>query len=335
MDPQSVNWHTHTFRCKHAKGDAPDYCRAALAAGLTTLGFSDHMPTPDRRWQSCRMEPEELAGYVAAVRAAARTFAVPSAATSVVSGQREGPHPAPFSVFAGLECEWVPDFGRAYYENELLGKAGLDYLVAGIHFAPLPGTDDWFTPFTYPRKNDAAFLGSYVKLLVAAMESRLFLFFAHPDLFGCFFDRWTPDAAAATRDIVVAAKETGSVFEINTNGLRKPQIPLADGTFHAPYPRDEFWRAVAEAGIPALVNSDAHRPEDIVGKLDEGRSFAARLGVNLIAPHELKDFEKATRIYPRLRSRSAGFQTRNSGRTSGPRELCCTRPGRSILGANR
>ena len=44
-----------------------DYCRVALAAGMETLGFSDHCALPDGRWSSVRMEMSELDGYVAAV----------------------------------------------------------------------------------------------------------------------------------------------------------------------------------------------------------------------------------------------------------------------------
>ena len=42
-----VNLHTHTRRCRHAAKE-PDraWVEAALAAGVRTLGFSDHCPWP-------------------------------------------------------------------------------------------------------------------------------------------------------------------------------------------------------------------------------------------------------------------------------------------------
>ena len=61
------NFHTHTFRCKHAKGDVADYCEAALALGMETLGFSDHSALPDDRWLSARMEYAGLDDYVRAM----------------------------------------------------------------------------------------------------------------------------------------------------------------------------------------------------------------------------------------------------------------------------
>ncbi|HOV64555.1 MAG TPA: PHP domain-containing protein, partial [Spirochaetia bacterium] len=58
-----INLHTHTYRCKHAVGDVPDYLTCAEAAGITTLGFSDHTPYPDGRWKDLRMDYSELDDY--------------------------------------------------------------------------------------------------------------------------------------------------------------------------------------------------------------------------------------------------------------------------------
>ncbi|HAH75526.1 MAG TPA: histidinol phosphate phosphatase HisJ family protein, partial [Kandleria vitulina] len=38
------NYHTHTYRCKHAIGKEEDYIKNAIKAGYTELGFSDHAP---------------------------------------------------------------------------------------------------------------------------------------------------------------------------------------------------------------------------------------------------------------------------------------------------
>ena len=69
-----ANFHTHTFRCGHASGDAIDYARIAVAGGCETLGFSDHTPLPDGRWSDFRMKRGDLNDYVAAVSKAAEAF---------------------------------------------------------------------------------------------------------------------------------------------------------------------------------------------------------------------------------------------------------------------
>ena len=37
------NYHTHTYRCHHAKGEDEDFVLRAIDAGMTELGFSDHV----------------------------------------------------------------------------------------------------------------------------------------------------------------------------------------------------------------------------------------------------------------------------------------------------
>ena len=39
---KKINFHTHTKRCKHAKGEDKDYIDAAIKNNLDILGFSDH-----------------------------------------------------------------------------------------------------------------------------------------------------------------------------------------------------------------------------------------------------------------------------------------------------
>jgi len=42
-----VNYHSHTYRCKHANGEVVDFVRAASKAGLEIFGVSDHAAFPD------------------------------------------------------------------------------------------------------------------------------------------------------------------------------------------------------------------------------------------------------------------------------------------------
>ena len=41
-----ANYHTHTFRCNHARGSEREYIETAISRGLSVLGFSDHVPYP-------------------------------------------------------------------------------------------------------------------------------------------------------------------------------------------------------------------------------------------------------------------------------------------------
>ena len=41
---QNFNYHGHTKRCGHAVGEDEEYVQAAIAAGYSIIGFSDHAP---------------------------------------------------------------------------------------------------------------------------------------------------------------------------------------------------------------------------------------------------------------------------------------------------
>ena len=63
---KKTNYHTHTKRCMHAEGTEADYVKAALNAGLDVLGFSDHGPFPDNRFDS-RMPYADLDEYLTCI----------------------------------------------------------------------------------------------------------------------------------------------------------------------------------------------------------------------------------------------------------------------------
>ena len=65
-----ANYHTHTFRCKHAKGKDEEYVLRAIEGGLKVLGFSDHAPINfvegyDGWW---RVQPEDAEEYINSLR---------------------------------------------------------------------------------------------------------------------------------------------------------------------------------------------------------------------------------------------------------------------------
>ena len=254
------NYHTHTYRCKHASGDVPDYVEAARAAGLGRLGFSDHVPLPDGRWPANRMGMEELPGYLGAVRQARRA--------------EEGRRDRPLDILLGLECEWSPDYDT-YLRDELLGEAGVDYLVSGTHFYLQDGGwEDAAAIVSAPG------LAAYARHLERSLESGLFSFVAHPDLFCMGYLAWDGNAQACARDVLAAAAASGLPVEINGYGMRKPKVPGRGGA-RFPYPHESFWDLARDYDIRVILSSDAHRPVDVAAGLGEGRAMAETRGLSL------------------------------------------------------
>ncbi|NMA45588.1 MAG: histidinol-phosphatase [Lentisphaerae bacterium] len=252
------NFHTHTALCNHATGSVADYCEAAVAQGVTTLGISDHTPHPDGRWQSTRMAMAELPGYVQDIHDAAAAY-------------------PGLQVYAGIECEHVTEH-LAFYQDELLGRHGLSYLIGAVHWYPYAG--EWASLYGQPQM-DAQRLHAYTDHIVELISSGYYAFIAHPDLFGVAYRGVDEELRACVRAIAQAAEACKVPLEINAYGLRKKKIEDG-GSWRFMYPLMIFWEIVAEYQVPVIVNSDAHRPQDVWGNTDECLDIARRYSLHVV-----------------------------------------------------
>jgi len=273
------NYHTHTFRCKHASGDVADYVREAKKAGLSELGFSDHVPFPDGRWPENRMHIDELPSYLNAIKSAQKAEGLfaegPIDEVSTPNSPDTPKASGRVRILAGMECEWVPEFD-AWFREELLGTSGLDYLVCGTHSSLSNGAweDVW-------DLDSVGGLRAYAAQVERSLASGLFAFIAHPDLFCAGYLPWDDDAIACARDVLAAAVATRTPVEINGYGMRKPRVHGPTGP-RWPYPRWEFWELARDYDLDVIVNSDAHRAIDVGASLETGRSLAADCGLRVV-----------------------------------------------------
>lgn len=248
------NYHTHTYRCKHATEDVTEYCQAAVDQGLKVLGISDHTALPDDRWPNIRMPYQELPNYSAAIDEATSSF-------------------SDLKILKGAECEYAPEY-HSYFKDTLLGEFNFDYLIGAAHYFPFNGK--WVG--SYGGADSVEGLRAYADYFIQSMESGLFAFMAHPDLFGNCYHRWDENTISASRDIFTAAESLKVPLEINGYGLRKPKIKTDDGT-RCMYPWIPFWELASEYNIEAIANSDAHRPEDVSSNIAEATEIGRSLGL--------------------------------------------------------
>jgi histidinol-phosphatase (PHP family) len=249
------NYHTHTYRCKHATDDVTDYCRAALAQGLEVLGISDHTALPDDRWPHIRMPVAELPNYIAAIDAAIDAF-------------------PELKILKGAECEYAPEY-HSFFEDTLLGQHRFAYLIGAAHYFPLDG--EWVG--SYGGADTPKGLRAYADYFIESMESKLFAFMAHPDLFGNCYHRWDANAISASKDILSAAESLQIPLEINGYGLRKPKIATEDG-LRCMYPWLPFWELASDYKITVIANSDAHQPGDVSRNIAEATAIGRDLGLS-------------------------------------------------------
>ena len=228
-----ANYHTHTFRCGHAVGTEADYARTAAENGWQVLGFSDHMPWPYRGGftnPTVRMTVEEAPEYLAAVR------------------QLKEQYKGRLHIYLGFECEYFPEYMN--WLREVKEAWDLDDLIFADHYDK---TDDG--GFYYGRCTETAHLISYADNALKGMETGLFRYFAHPDLFLMDYPVFDAAAKDCTRSILMAAKELDIPLEYNLHGelLRQRGCSMGLG-----YPCREFWELAAENGNSAVIGADAH-----------------------------------------------------------------------------
>ncbi len=238
MKTQLTNYHTHTYRCHHATGTAVDYARAAVQRGFSILGISDHSPLPDNRWPEVRMQMGALSGYIDEIETAAARY-------------------RGIMILKGLECEYAPEYS-SFYADELLGRYRCDYLIGGAHYFPVTG--GWIG--CYSAEDTKKNLHAYSDYIINSIQSGLFAFIAHPDLFGNFYLKWDEETISCSRAILDAASQADVALEINGYGYRKSMI-MADGMLRRRYPLDRFWELAKDYDVSVIINSDAHRPEDL------------------------------------------------------------------------
>lgn len=243
-EPVKANYHTHTSHCGHADGLPFDYAESAVKNGLCKLGFSDHAPFSDRDY-GYRMQYSELDTYCKEVLQAKQAFS------------------DRIKIFNSLEIEFLPEYtkNQNYYEY-LLNVKKMDYLLCGEHF--FRDRNNELHNITGIKKSSLAI--DYALACRNAMHTGYFKILAHPDIF-CINEAWgwNSDYEKAADIIIEGAAATGVLLEFNANGLRRGIKEYPDGV-RFQYPHRRFWQKVKEAGLKAIVGSDAHSPDLIWDK---------------------------------------------------------------------
>lgn len=244
-----ADYHIHTPLCRHAAGWPIDYARRAVELGLEEIGFADHNPMAET-FDDWRMEIAELPRYLASVEEARAAF-------------------PQLRIRLGLEVDFLE--GREGWIEELAGMADWDFLIGSVHYIA-PGWDvdnpKWIGRFRERPVEEVWEL--YWRAYEKCIRSGLFDFVAHPDLAKKFGFRPEGDLRRFYEPAIAALAETGTAFEINTAGLRKECREL--------YPAPEFVAMAREAGVPLLINSDAHDPAELAAGFEAAVDLARGAG---------------------------------------------------------
>jgi histidinol-phosphatase (PHP family) len=244
-----ANYHTHTVRCRHARGTERAYIEEGISNGLQVLGFSDHAPylfnDPDGYYSTMRMHPGELYDYCDTLL------------------QLREEYKDEIQILIGLEMEYYP----AHFQRTLnwLKEFPLDYLILGQHFLGNEKGDR----YCGGRTDSETQLKRYVDQVIDGLHTGCFTYLAHPDL-PAFTGSDEVYGRHMTR-LCKALRKLDIPAELNLLGLMQGRA----------YPDPRFWAIAAETGCRCILGCYAHTPMDTAEPMiiAEGEEFLAQFGM--------------------------------------------------------
>ena len=252
-----TNYHTHTTRCQHAYGSDRAYIEAAIAAGITTLGFSDHVPYPypDGFISGVRMHTDEVGEYIETMQRFKKEYA------------------DDLTLLIGFEAEYIASLWDDL--NELLAPYDFDYFILGQHFL-YTETSGLYSGTPTDRED---YLAEYVSEVITALKTDRFTYLAHPDLF--HYTGSDEIYRSYMVHICELAKELDIPLEINLNGIWD----------HRHYPSNRFFAIAKEVGNTFILGRDAHTPEAFadMDTLQKAEDFIKKLGISVIDTPRLRN----------------------------------------------
>lgn len=252
-----ANYHTHTFRCGHAKGEDEEYVKRAIEGGIKILGFADHAPFPcnGEYKTGWRVPVEQAEEYVSSLRALREKYK------------------EQITIYIGFEMEYYPK-----YFDEMLSfvkKAGAEYLILGEHYI---GDEENGKIHCGLGQHDEKELTDYTDCVIEGMKTGKFLYVAHPDVLKYVGSKEHYENQA--RRLCEASLELDVPLEINLFGIYDNRH----------YPSDDFLKVAGQVGCKMIFGFDAHNPGRAYDEesLVKAKALVEKYNLNLIDSVEIK-----------------------------------------------
>lgn len=242
-----TNYHSH---CSFCDGRAPmeDFVRAAIDAGFSAYGVSSHAPLPfTTKWT---LDSEQVPAYLQELDRLKKKYA----------GQIE--------LYAAMEIDYLND-----QQNPAIPRfqeMALDYRIGSVHLiytdeGEIVDTDTGAENFKLLLEQHfhgdlQSMVKGYYKSSMRMVELGGFDFIGHADKISFNAEYCEPGVTDSDwygklrGELFEQIAGKGILMEINTKAL------LKRGCF---FPDQKHFSFIRQLGIPVVVNSDAHFPENI------------------------------------------------------------------------
>ncbi|GIO11082.1 histidinol-phosphatase [Cohnella xylanilytica] len=248
--------HTHHDRCGHADGVIEDYIKAAIEAGMTVIGISDHSPyfahEDDHPNPKIAMARSEFPRYVEEVL------------------RLKDKYKDRIEVLLGVESDFFPehiDLYRSEYE-----RYPFDYIIGSVH--QTRGISI-FNRNRWKNLDKSLHTGEkkhYYELIRQSAHTGLFQVLGHIDAMKGYYPAFSeiPGAEREIDEALKAVADNDIAIEINTSGKTKD----AGGW----YPSDAILERALRFGVDVTFGSDAHVPSRVGDEWEQVRARLKEIG---------------------------------------------------------
>ncbi len=219
--------HLHTYFCGHATTSVNDIVLYALDHGYKRVIFAEHCPLKNNR---------------KIFRPLVKQINLLQKQVNYWNEKLKGKMMVEF----GLECEFP--ISHQKYFLDLLNSSICHFAILGVHFYYNMWKNYKFVVYDTTSKQD---LDNYYEMALSAAQTKLFSWFAHPDIWLNSYKKWDQNAIDLTKKIIELSIKYDLPLGYNANGLHKERNGFN-------YPSSYFWKMVAKTKAKVIIESDAH-----------------------------------------------------------------------------
>ena len=182
----------------------------------------------------------------------------------------------------GIEIDFVP--GKEEEMDRFATALPYDYVIGSVHRVAGEEVDHPYHTEIYEKWLTFDLYEAYYKNVRAAALSGRFDVLGHPDLIKIFRHFPERDITSMLEETADAVAESGIVVDVNAAGLRKPVGEI--------YPSRDFLQMFHHRGVPIILSSDAHAPNEVAAGYDKSLALVRDVGYREVVT--FKDGERGT-----------------------------------------
>jgi histidinol-phosphatase (PHP family) len=168
----------------------------------------------------------------------------------------------------GIEIDFV--LGKEEEMDRFATALPYDYIIGSVHRVGGEEVDHPDHKEIYERWDTYDLYEAYYENVRNAALSGRFDVLGHPDLIKIFRRYPERDITNVLDETADAVAESGIVVDVNAAGLRKPIGEV--------YPSRDFLEMFHRRGVPIILSSDAHAPNEVAAGYDKSLELVRDVG---------------------------------------------------------